>query len=87
MPGHSTSIPLMYVYEMNDIMFFIKSYKQQSSHFNITEYVQFSITNTQFGASEKMVHHRYSSNTAQNFYFYHLELITKNRPISVHKHY
>ena len=25
-------LPLMYVYEMNDIMFFIKSYKQQSSH-------------------------------------------------------
>ena len=75
----------MYVYEMNDITFFIKSYKQQSSHFNITEYVQFSTSNTRFGASEKMVHHRCSSNTAQNFYFYHqfttsLELITKNRP-------
>ena len=45
-------LPLMYVYEMNDIMFFIKSYKQQSSHFNITEYVQFSTSNTRFGASE-----------------------------------
>ena len=43
----------MYVYEMNDIMFFIKSYKQQLSHFNITEYVQFSTSNTRFGASEK----------------------------------
>ena len=42
-------LPLMYVYEMNDIMFFIKSYKQQSSHFNITEYVQFSTSNTRFG--------------------------------------
>ena len=50
-------LPLMYVYEMNDIMFFIKSYKQQSSHFNITEYVQFSTSNKRFGASEKMVHH------------------------------
>ena len=65
-------LPLMYVYEMNDIMFFIKSYKQQSSHFNITEYVQFSTSNTRFGASEKMVHHRCSCNTAQNFYFYRL---------------
>ena len=67
-------LPLMYVYEMNDTMFFIKSYKQQSSHFNITEYVQFSTSNTRFGASEKMVHRRCSSNTAQNFTFtvYHV---------------
>ena len=47
---------------MNDIMFFIKSYKQQSSHFNVTEYVQFISSNTRFGLSEKMIHHRCSSN-------------------------
>ena len=45
--------PLMYVYEMNDVMFFIKSYKQQSSHFSITEYVQFSSSNTHFGYLKK----------------------------------
>ena len=73
-------LPLMYVYEMNDIMFFIKSYKQQSSHFNITEYVQFSTSNTRFGASEKMVHHRCSSNTAQNFYFYRLPRLWNSLP-------
>ena len=74
-------LPLMYVYEMNDIMFFIKSYKQQSSHFNnVTEYVQFSTSNTRFGASEKMVHHRCSSNTAQNFYFYRLPRLWNSLP-------
>ena len=38
-------------------MFFIKSHKQQKSHFSITKYVQFSTCNTRFGASENMIHH------------------------------
>ena len=65
---------------MNDIMFFIKSHKQQSSHFNITEYAQFSTSNTQFGASEKMFHHRCSSSIAQNFYFHHLPCLWNSLP-------
>ena len=28
-------LPLMYIYEINDILFFIKSYKSPTSHFNI----------------------------------------------------
>jgi len=81
----------MYIYKINNIMFFIKSYKERSPHFNITEYIQFSTTNTQFGASEKMIHHRCSSSIAQNFYVLSsfmmiVELITKNRPFLIHKH-
>ena len=73
-------LPFMYVYEVNDIMFFIKSYKQQSSHFNITEYVQFSSSNMHFGSSEKMIHHRCSSNIAWNFYFHRLPHIWNSLP-------
>ena len=46
-------LPLMYAYEMNNIMFFIKSYKQQSSHFNITEYVQFSTSQGRIQSLER----------------------------------
>jgi len=77
---------LMYVYEMNDIMFFIKSYKQQSSHFNITECTQFSNSNTRFDASEKMIHHRCSSNIAQNFYFHRLPRIDLSLSTNTIKH-
>ena len=28
-------LPLMYIYEINAILFFIKSYKSPTSHFNI----------------------------------------------------
>ena len=73
-------LSLMYVYEMNDIMFFIKSYKQQSSHFNITECVQFSSSNTHFGLSKKIIHHRCSSNIAWNFYFHRLPHIWSSLP-------
>jgi len=34
-------LPLMYIYELNDIIFFIKSYKQLSSHFDIKKYIKF----------------------------------------------
>ena len=64
----------------SDIMFFIKSYKQQSSHFNITEYVQFSSSNTHFGLSKKMIHHRCSSSIAWNFYFHRLSRIWNSLP-------
>ena len=39
-------LPLMYTYELNDIIFFIKSYKQPSFYFNINEYIEFSTSST-----------------------------------------
>ena len=51
-------LPLMYIYELNDIIFFIKSHKQPSSHFNINEYIKFSTPSTRSDSSDKMVHHR-----------------------------
>ena len=42
-------LPLIYIYELNDIIFSIKSYKQPwpSLHFNINEYIKFSIPQVQ----------------------------------------
>ena len=39
-------LPLMYTYELNDLMFFIKTLKFPSTHFDISEYVQFVDHNT-----------------------------------------
>ena len=65
-------LPLMYIYEINDILFFIKSYKSPTSHFNINSYLQFSSSNTRFGSSAKLVHHRCSTNLTHHFYFHRI---------------
>ena len=36
-------LPLMYIYELNDLLFFIKSLKYPTSHFDISKYIQFPI--------------------------------------------
>ena len=73
-------LPLMYVYELNDIMFFIKSIKLPSSHFNIKDYIKFSTSNTRFGSSDKMTHYRSSSSISQNFYFHRLPRLWNSLP-------
>jgi len=77
-------LPLMYIYELNDVIFFIKSHKQPSSHFNINDYINFStslsLTSTRSGSSDKMVHYRCSSNFLQNFYFHRLPTLWNSLP-------
>ena len=61
-------LPLMYIYELYDVIFFIKSYKSSFKHFNINDYIKFSESNTRSGTSSKMIHHRSSSNISHNSY-------------------
>ena len=35
-------LPLMYTYELNDLLFFIKSLKFPTSYFDISKYIRFS---------------------------------------------
>ena len=53
-------LPLMYLFEIQDILFAIKSIKTPSSHFDITNYIVFSSANTRSGASNKLIlpHHQ-----------------------------
>ena len=69
-----------YVYENNDIIFFIKFYKEPTTHLNINDYLQFSFSNTRFGSSSKLIHHRCSTNLTQNFYFHHLPRLWNSLP-------
>ena len=62
-------LPLMYIYELNDIMFFIKSCKSPSSHFNIFDYLQFSNSSTRSSKNLKLLHINSTSNTSRHFYF------------------
>ena len=73
-------LPLMYIYEINDILFFIKLYKSPTSHFNINNYLQFSSSNTRFGSSAKLVHHRCSTNLTHHFYFHRIPRLWNSLP-------
>ena len=44
----------MYMLDLSDILFFIKSIKQPSNHFNIFHYVSFSSSNTRSSSKNKL---------------------------------
>ena len=62
-------LPLMYLYELNDIMFLIKSLKSPSSSFNIYNFVSFTLSSTRSSARNKLIHHRSTSTLTHHFYF------------------
>lgn len=62
-------LPLMYNYELNDILFLVKSLKSTSEHFDVRQYIQFTSNSTRSGSSSKLVHHKPATSTHQNFYF------------------
>ena len=62
-------LPLMYMFKLNDLNFFIKSYKSASSHFNINDYINFRTSITRFSTSHKMIHQCSSSTLSHHFYF------------------
>ena len=61
-------LPLMMVYELNDIMFFVTNFKEPSKSFDITRYVSLSSSNTRSN-SRKLSHTRQATNTRKHFYF------------------
>jgi len=62
-------LPLMYLLDFYDIVFFIKALKQPSVHFNIFHYLSFSTTNTRSTSTNKLVHVCSNNNYTRNFYF------------------
>lgn len=62
-------LPLMYIYELNDIMFFIKSYKSPQLYFNINQFLSFSSSATRFSKSAKLVHQQTTSRQTYLHYF------------------
>ena len=62
-------LPLMYTYELNDILFFIKSLKRSDDSFKITDYIGFTSGNTRSSINCKLAHKRSRLNTNRHFYF------------------
>ena len=55
------------LYKLNDILFFIKSSKLPSPHFNIHHYITFSNSSTRFSEHSKL-HIKSFSNISRHFY-------------------
>ena len=62
-------LPLLYLYELSDLLFFIKCLKFPDSSFPIFDFVSFSNTNTRSSTFSKLVHqHRLTSNSQHSFF-------------------
>ena len=60
-------LPLMYTFDINDVMFLIKSIKFPSEAFNITNFATFISGNTQLANNNKLQHTRSSNIISNNF--------------------
>ena len=70
-------LPLMMLYELNDILFFVKSFKEPNVAFNVHNYFTFSSNRTRSTSHHKLVHKLVRSNVTKNSYFYRLPRLWK----------
>ena len=73
-------LPLMYIYEIADILFFIKSIKYPSDKFDILNYVNFTTGSTR-SAGTKLYPKTARTNVIMNSYFYRLSRLWNSLPI------
>ena len=74
-------LPLAYILELNDIMFFIRNLKHPHEGFNINNYISFASGDTRTSANHKLQHNRSSTNTMNNFYFNRLPRLWNALPV------
>ena len=59
----------MYIYELNDLMFFVKSLQSPHPYFDIRQFVQFASNNTRSAAAHKLVQSHSHTSLHHHFYF------------------
>ena len=73
-------LPLMMMFELNDVLFFINCLKNPSVSFDIFKYVSFGTSSTRSG-SHKLRHKGSNSNSQRHFYFHRLIRLWNFLPI------
>ena len=76
-------LPLMYIYEISDILFFFKSLKTPTDKFNILNHVSFNTGSTR-SSGIKLHHKTAHTNAAMNSYFFRLPRLWDSLPIIDH---
>ena len=69
-------LPLMYLYELFDILFFVKSFKYPEPSFQISNFVSFSSTSTRSGSAVKLIHKHSRTSLAHHSYFHRLVYVS-----------
>ncbi|MCY3929513.1 MAG: reverse transcriptase family protein [Acidobacteria bacterium] len=77
---HLRLLPLMYIFEISDILFFIKNLKNPTKNFNINTYISFSTSNTR-ACGIKLRHNISSTNKERHFYFNRISRLWNSIPI------
>lgn len=72
-------LPLMMTLELNDIMFFIRNFKNPQSCFDISSWVKFSSSSTRASNSNKL-HHNVSTSTSNHLYFNRIQRLWNALP-------
>ena len=65
-------LPLMYFYELLDLLLLIQSLKNPDSSFDIKNYITFSSHDTRSGSCSKILLSHNSTNRSRHFYFYRI---------------
>ena len=71
----------MYLLELQDIIFAIKSIKVPTKQFNIYDYINFSSATTRSGTSNKMIIPHHINNISRHSYFHRLTALWNALPI------
>ena len=62
-------LPIMYYFELQDILFTVKSPKYPSPNFNIQEYISFASSSTRLTTNRKMIQQFSRTSTFRHYYF------------------
>ena len=62
-------LPLLYLYKLLDLVFFIKCFKFPDTSFPVLDFVSFSNTNTRSSTISKLVHQSWPSSNSQHSFF------------------
>ena len=73
-------LPLMYIFELNDLLFFIKSLKNPSPHFDITKWIHLNNSVTRSSTHLKLLHKCIKYNSSRHFYFNRLPRLWNSLP-------
>ena len=75
-------LPLMMILEINDVLFFVKSLKEPTDHFDISRFVTFCSGCTRLASSLKLKHSLVTTNNStRNFYFNRLPRLWNSLPL------
>ena len=74
-------LPLMYIYELNDLMFFVKFLQSPHPYFDVQKFVQFASNNTRSAAAHKLVQCQSHTSLHRHFYFTRIVRLQNYLPV------